>query len=151
MTFKVFTDGGSRGNPGPSACAYVVYSDSGNMQEMCGKPALPIAKRGRYLGTMTNNEAEYHGVIEALCHPDVTSGSRINFFSDSQLMVNQLNGLWKVKEPRLRELITQIRELARGRELTFTYVPREQNKVADALVNETLDKHSGLRPEGRVE
>lgn len=135
MIYKVFTDGGSRGNPGPAACAFVVYDDSGNIRQ----------KRGKYLGIATNNEAEYQGVIEALCHPELVSGSEINFFLDSLLVVNQLNGLWKIKEPRLRELILKIRELEAGKNITYTHIPREQNKEADALVNETLDanRHPG--------
>lgn len=133
MMFKVFTDGGSRGNPGKAACAFVVYDDAGNLRE----------KRGKYLGIATNNEAEYQGVIEAISYLRTLSDLsdlKANFFLDSQLVVNQLNGLWKIKEPRMRDLLLRIRELQQGiRNLTFTYVPREQNTVADALLNETLD------------
>jgi len=127
---KVFTDGGSRGNPGPAACGYVVYDEAGNIRQKCGK----------YLGVATNNEAEYQGVIEALCHPELVSGSQVDFFLDSLLVVNQLNGLWKVKEARLRELLYRVRELENGRRITYSYVPREKNAEADLLVNETLDK-----------
>ena len=132
MIYKVFTDGGSRGNPGKAACAFVVYDDAGNLRE----------KRGNYLGIATNNEAEYNGVIRALDYlQTVKDIEEVNFFLDSQLVVNQLNGFWKVKEPRMRDLLLKIRERESGiaRNISFSYVPREQNTVADALLNETLD------------
>ncbi len=132
MTFKIFTDGGSRGNPGKAACAFVVYDDAGNIRQ----------KRGIYLGTATNNEAEYNGVIEALGYlrdlGDI-GNLNINFFLDSLLVVNQLNGLWKIKEPRLRELLMKVKELENNRNVTYTHIPREKNYEADLLVNETLD------------
>ena len=124
--FKIFTDGGSRGNPGPAACAYVVLDGAGNVKE----------KRGKYLGIATNNEAEYQGVIEALT---AVADKEIAFFLDSKLVVSQLNGLWKIKEPRLRELLTKIKILETGKNITYSYVPRSQNYLADLLVNETLD------------
>ncbi|MCL4389995.1 MAG: ribonuclease HI family protein [Patescibacteria group bacterium] len=139
MTIKINTDGGARGNPGPAACAFVAYDEAGNLLE----------KRGKYLGTATNNEAEYQGVIEALTYLANNKHliSNINFFLDSQLVVNQLNGLFKVKEPRLRALLMKVRELEseltksyKLQAISYEYVPREQNRVADALVNETLDK-----------
>ncbi len=126
MRLKVYTDGGARGNPGPAACAFVIYDPAGNLRE----------KRGKYLGKMTNNEAEYQGVIEALTS---LADPELNFYLDSQLVVSQLNGIWKVKEPRLRVLLFKIRQLENGRKITYAYVPREQNRMADALVNETLD------------
>lgn len=129
MTFKVFTDGGSRGNPGKAACAFVVYDDAGNIRQ----------KRGKYLGVATNNEAEYHGVVEALSHSELGEESHINFFLDSLLVVNQLNGLWKIKEPRLRELLMKVKQLENNRKITYAHVPREKNYEADLLVNETLD------------
>lgn len=132
MIFKVFTDGGSRGNPGKSACAIVVYDDAGNLRKKCGK----------YLGIHTNNEAEYLGVIEALKYlktlPDI---EKVNFFLDSLLVVSQLKGEWKIKEARLREFILDIKVLEQeiNKPITYTHVPRAKNAVADALLNETLD------------
>lgn len=136
---KIFTDGGARGNPGPAACAFVVFDAAGNLRE----------KRGKYLGRATNNEAEYQGVIEAL---DYLSGLSylsdlsVKFFLDSELIVNQINGLWKVKEPRLRGLLLRVREteailIKHFPSLTLAYfaIPRAQNQEADALVNEVLD------------
>lgn len=136
---SIFTDGGSRGNPGPAACAYVVYDSSGILREKCGK----------YLSIATNNEAEYQGVIEALSYLSNLSdvgNLEINFFLDSLLVVNQLNGLWKVKDSRMREYLTKIRllesEIIHRSPLTairYNHIPREKNQAADALVNETLD------------
>ncbi|MBI3887842.1 ribonuclease HI family protein [Candidatus Microgenomates bacterium] len=124
---KIFTDGGSRGNPGPAAAGYVVFDSAGNIREKCGK----------YIGIATNNDAEYQGVVEAL---SAVSDPELAFFLDSMLVVNQLNGLWKVKEARIREYITKIRVLEAGRKITYTHIPREKNKEADSLVNETLDR-----------
>lgn len=123
---KVFCDGGSRGNPGPAACAFIIYDDAGNIRQKCGK----------YLGTATNNEAEYQAVIEALS----SNLSDLNFYLDSLLVVNQLNGFWKIKEPRLKELFLKVKKLSSSLNVSYSYVPREQNRAADALVNETLDK-----------
>lgn len=137
MSLKIFTDGGARGNPGPAAAAFVVYDDADNLQYKCGK----------FLGAKTNNEAEYLAVIEALSYlRNLGDLEKVGFFLDSDLVVNQLNGLFKVKEPRLRELLVKIRTLEQ--EITNRYpltairyesVPRAQNAEADALVNETLD------------
>ncbi len=134
MKMTIFTDGGARGNPGPAACAYVVYDDDGNIRQKCGK----------YLGTATNNEAEYWAVIEALGYivSIKNSVSSIAFFLDSQLVVNQLNGKFKVKEARLRELLLKIKSIegeVTPLSIGYVHVPREQNAAADALVNETLD------------
>lgn len=131
---KVFTDGGARGNPGPAAAGFLVYGDAGDLRE----------KRGKYLGTKTNNEAEYLAVIEALAYlRGKTSLAKIEFFLDSNLVVNQLNGIFKVKEARLRELLLQVRALEQsltGATITYSYIPREKNFEADRLVNESLDK-----------
>ena len=118
---RVFTDGGSRGNPGPAACAF--YSRE---------------KRGKYLGIMTNNEAEYEAVILAWEWLQNQDFDQVEFFSDSSLVVNQLNGKFKIKEARLREKILKIRSLEKGK-FTYNLVPRSQNLEADLLVNQTLD------------
>lgn len=133
MRLKVFTDGGARGNPGPAAAAFVVHDDAGNLQYKCGK----------FLGVKTNNEAEYEAVLEALGYlRSLGDLSEAHFFLDSNLVVNQLNGVFKVKEPRLRALLVQVRQLE-GQlspiKMAYSYVPRAQNFEADLLVNETLD------------
>ncbi len=137
---KVFTDGGARGNPGPAAAGFLVYGDAGDLREKRGKP---FVAQGKYLGVKTNNEAEYLAVIEALTYLQGHSqDKKIEFFLDSNLVVNQLNGIFKVKEARLRELLVQIRGLEQAlspAQISYVYIPREKNFAADRLVNETLE------------
>lgn len=132
----IFTDGGSRGNPGPSACAFVVFDAN----------KTPIYKRGIYLGLSTNNVAEYQGIVHALRwvkknKKDFLQKSSIYINMDSQLAYSQLVGLYKIKNARLRELLFLIRELEAGisADIHYAHIPREQNKVADILVNQTLN------------
>lgn len=128
---KINCDGGARGNPGLAAAAFVV---TGNLQYMCGK----------YLGETTNNVAEYQAVILAL-EWLAKNPEKADFFLDSNLVVNQLNGLFKVKDSKLRELLVKVRELEAkiSTPITYSYVPRERNWEADALVNQTLDEQMG--------
>lgn len=138
QTWKIFTDGGSRGNPGESACAFVVTSSG---QE--------IFSQGKYLGIGTNNEAEYAGLLTSLTwvvQQDLSGVQKIEWFTDSQLMRSQVARLWKIKEPRLQQLVNQVWDMqaklrAQQKELSIAYVPREENKAADLLVNQTLDAH----------
>lgn len=152
MKLSIFTDGGARGNPGPAAAAFVVYEVVPSISSGSSvSPAEKLrVKRGKYLGVATNNEAEYQAVIEALEWlaqvnrvEQVGHVEQADFFLDSNLVVNQLNGLFKIKEPRLREFLVQIRQLE-GQTLpikiNYSYVPRAQNFEADALVNRTLDE-----------
>ncbi len=151
MVLRVFTDGGARGNPGPAAAGFVVFEESGNLREKRGKPFDRLRKkfaRGKYLGVATNNVAEYTAVVEALSYlrslSDLRDLSRVEFFLDSNLVVNQLNGLFKVKDGKLRELLLKVRDLEQElspAEVSYSYIPREQNRVADRLVNETLDRN----------
>lgn len=128
----IYTDGGSRGNPGKSACAYAIYNEE----------AL-IAKDSKYLGIATNNHAEYNGVIFALEWLLKNSGKfeNVSFYLDSELVVKQLNGLYKIKDENLLNLSQRVKELIHTLNLVivFKYIPREQNKLADKLVNECLD------------
>lgn len=136
MKYIVHTDGGARGNPGPAAIGVVIEADGET-----------IASFGMRIGETTNNVAEYTAVIEALRW--LRSSSPINpfthqpihFYLDSNLVVQQLNGMFKVKDARLRELVMQIRLLEQevGGEVTYTYIPRERNKRADLLVNCALE------------
>lgn len=136
MILQINCDGGSRGNPGPAACAFVAKDDAGVLLE----------KRGKYLGKATNNEAEYQAVIEAWKYIQWL-GERekvveVHFLLDSNLVVNQINGKFRVKEPRMGELLKHVKELQRGsRVVSYDYVPREQNSEADLLVNQTLDEN----------
>lgn len=139
-TLIIHTDGGARGNPGPAAAGVVVFHDS-----------QVIAQAGKYLGNQTNNEAEYQAVLLALTllpellathHPH-----QVIWKLDSMLVVQQLNRGWKIKEDRLRQLAQQIwQQLAQHQTpSTFTYVPRAQNAVADAVVNQTLDAQAAVK------
>lgn len=139
MILKVFTDGGSKGNPGPAAIGYVAYL---NRKE--------LFKGREDIGITTNNDAEYTAVIRALervrefiRHPGqarMTNVTKIELKSDSSLLVNQVNGLFKVKHGKIKEHILKIRMLEQEIEtpIAYTHVPREENTVADALVNDKL-------------
>jgi ribonuclease HI len=134
---NVFTDGGSRGNPGLSACAFVVKNDAGKILE----------KRGKKLGITTNNVAEYQAIIFALEYVlqekegSLNNVTTINFFSDSKLVVSQLNGLYKVKDANIRNLIFDIRnkENEINKRIIYNLIPREKNSNADWVVNLALD------------
>lgn len=133
----VFTDGGSRGNPGPAAIGFIVKNETGKI----------LVRQGKLIGRATNNVAEYTAVIEALewlkYEVQRTKDElkkvilEIAFFLDSQLIVNQLNGLYKIKNANLRNLIIKIRQLEKevGSNISYHHVSREKNKEADKLVN----------------
>ena len=128
---QIFCDGGARGNPGPAAYGFVVKAG--------GKI---IKESGSYIGVTTNNTAEYTAIVEALKWLSADhSGSNLVFYLDSQLAASQLNGIFKVKNAKIRELLFKIRELENQfRQVFYKHIPREQNKEADRLVNEVLDK-----------
>lgn len=132
---KIFCDGGSRGNPGPAASAFVVEKE-GNV----------VFKGSKYLGHKTNNVAEYNAVILALRwlneNKTKLSIDKIIFVLDSELVVNQLNGRYKVKNENLRELFFNIKNLIDilKIKINFVSVPRERNKLADFLVNKQLNE-----------
>jgi ribonuclease HI len=129
---KMYTDGGSRGNPGDSACAYVISNIDDSVVE----------KSGYYIGVATNNQAEYFGFKKGLERARDLGIDKVSLFSDSQLVVNQMNGLYKVKNQELAPLHQDVKEIANSFEkVTFTYVPRELNKIADGEVNRILDEH----------
>jgi len=131
---NIFTDGGARGNPGPAALG-VVIKDEGNQV---------IKKLNKSLGKKTNNQAEYLAVLEAfewlLVNQDLNF-KKINFFIDSKLVVNQLKGLYKIKNGNLRDLVIKIKFLESKilKNVSYNFIPREKNKEADLLVNQTLD------------
>jgi ribonuclease HI len=128
---KVFTDGGSRGNPGDSACAFVI----------CKMDNTVVEKGGYYMGMATNNQAEYYGFKRGLEHARDLGIDKINLFSDSMLVVNQMKGVYKVKNQELAPLHQDVKALGESFEkITFTYVPRELNKIADEEVNRILDE-----------
>jgi len=144
MKFIIHTDGGARGNPGPAAVGVVIESVTGSMKD---RPRV-ISEFGKKIGETTNNTAEYTAVIEALKYlialdePSRPGESdEVMFYLDSTLVVHQINGLYKVKEPHLRELLTSVRILESSLPAVIRYaaVPREQNRRADYFVNHALD------------
>ncbi len=127
---KLYTDGGSRGNPGPSASAYVIM----DMNDVV------IKKSGIYQGITTNNQAEYQAVKIGLEEARKAGALDIAIYMDSLLVVNQMKGIFKVKNRDLWPIHEAIKDLIKGfHKVTFTHVPRELNKLADAEVNEILD------------
>ena len=132
-TLTIYTDGGSRGNPGPSAAGFVVLD---YRQQV-------IAEGGEYLGITTNNQAEYHGLRIGLEKAIELKYKRVDFKIDSMLVVNQMKGLYKIKNRELWPIHERIRELMKSFEkITFSHVGREFNQLADGMVNKTLDAHS---------
>jgi ribonuclease HI len=128
----IYTDGGARGNPGPAGAGVVIQD------------AEKIYEFKKYLGErQTNNWAEYEAVVLALDEAKKKgfAGRPIEIRMDSKLVVEQLSGNWKIKEPALKEQAAKVRALlADFPSSKFTYVPREQNKEADKLVNEAMDE-----------
>ena len=130
----LYTDGGSRNNPGPAAIGFLIKAESGQT----------LKKGGRFLGQATNNEAEYHALIEGLKEAKKFDSRYLICFLDSSLVVNQLNGVFKIKEARLRGLIFEVKTLEKEfKSIQYCYVPREKNKEADAIVNQILDEQAG--------
>ena len=136
--FIIYTDGGSRGNPGPAGAGAVIVEGGGAMiKEVC-----------KDLGTMTNNEAEYEAVIlgldalKRLRGSEIMKGSEIEVRLDSELVARQLGGRYQIKEKNLWPLFIKIwnKRVAHFPHLKFTHIPREENRRADALANRAMDK-----------
>jgi ribonuclease HI len=132
---KVFGDGGSRGNPGPSASGFVILDMDNNV----------LVDKGVYIGMTTNNQAEYAALKLGLEEAKKMGAKEVEVYMDSMLVVNQLKGIFKVKNRELWALHDSITVLADSFErITFTHVPRELNKLADAAVNRALDEELGI-------
>jgi ribonuclease HI len=127
---RLFTDGGARGNPGPAAYGYVLEAEDGTV----------LAAQGKYIGSATNNVAEYSGLVAGLGKALELQVPEVEVVSDSELMVKQMRGEYRVKNVALRELFAEADRLARevGR-VEYRHVRRAQNEEADRLVNEALD------------
>jgi ribonuclease H / adenosylcobalamin/alpha-ribazole phosphatase len=127
---KLSTDGGARGNPGPAAYGYVLEADDGTV----------LAAHGETIGTATNNVAEYRALLAGLEKAHELQVDEVEVVSDSELLVKQMRGEYKVKNEALRELSIQAARLARQiGNVSYTAVRREHNELADRLVNEALD------------
>lgn len=128
----IYCDGGSRGNPGPSASGFVILDDREKL----------LFEGGRYLGITTNNQAEYQAVKLALDKALDMGIRNIQFRLDSQLVVNQLNGIYQIRNRDLWPIYAYIKETAKKfNKVVFTHVRREFNKEADAMVNKILDEY----------
>ena len=133
MKARLFTDGGARGNPGPAAYGYVLEAEDGTV----------LAAHGEAIGIATNNVAEYSALLAGLEKAVALAVDEVEVVSDSELMVKQMRGEYKVKNAALRELSLRAAELARRLgAVSYTAVRREHNELADRLVNEALDAAS---------
>jgi ribonuclease HI len=128
---RVNVDGGARGNPGPAAIAAVVQDEDGEVLE----------ERSEAIGEATNNVAEYRALLLGIQRAAALGAGSLELVGDSELIVRQVNGEYKVKDENLRELYEQVREaLGQISEWSIRHVRREENAEADRLVNEVLDK-----------
>lgn len=135
LNLNIHTDGGSRGNPGPAAVGVVIQESSGKL----------IHQFSQTIGQATNNIAEYQGVIIALEYllKQNLNPTSIHFFLDSTLVVNQLSGLWKIKDTNLKGKAIKVKQLEGSLNcpINYTAIPREKNSQADLLLNQALDNH----------
>lgn len=130
---KIFTDGGSRNNPGPAATGVVIKDEKGNI----------ITAYGEYLGKQTNNYAEYMAIISGLKKANELGATEVECIADSKLIVEQLNRNWKVREPTLQPLFIKAwNEMIKFKKITIKHILRAGNKEADAEVNKILDQHN---------
>jgi ribonuclease HI len=134
MKTRLFTDGGARGNPGPAAYGYVLEAEDGTV----------LDARGEAIGVATNNVAEYRALLAGLEKAVDLGLGDVEVVSDSELLVKQMRGDYKIKNAALRELADEAERLEdRLGRVTYTAVRREHNELADRLVNEALDALSG--------
>jgi len=136
MNVNVYTDGGSRGNPGPSGFGLVIYDDQNNI----------IYQESTFLGIKTNNEAEYSGIISAIKWVEQNFSKlnidQVTFFADSQLLIRQLQGVYKVKSPNLVPLFQQAKKTLNQMNLNYQFndIRREYNQLADELAHQAMDR-----------
>lgn len=131
MKLKVFTDGGARGNPGIAGYGFYVEDENKKM----------VFEEGKFLGIKTNNEAEYMGLIGALNWIDENANeAEVEINSDSQLLVRQMKGIYKVKAQHLKKLWELAKNLCEGKKIVFNEIRREYNSKADALANLAMDR-----------
>jgi len=130
MNLTIYTDGGARGNPGPAGIGVVILDEAGN--ELKGI--------GEAIGDMTNNQAEYRALLRGLAEADAMGAAEVFCYLDSELVVKQLMGLYKIREPGLQLLAAEALKLAKNfKNVRYKHVPREKNARADGLYNDALD------------
>ncbi len=127
----IYTDGACFGNPGPMGVGIVIYDSNMKL----------LAEISEYVGEGTNNVAEYTAVIRALETAKIYEPENVELRSDSELLINQLNGKYKIKDLRLRSLKRKIDELTENLKIKFVHIPREQNKEADKLSKAAVPKN----------
>ncbi|WP_345750275.1 reverse transcriptase-like protein [Microbacterium rhizophilus] len=135
-TLIVEADGGSRGNPGTAAGGAVVIDPA---------TGSVLSEVGVYVGVASNNVAEYNGMIAGVEAALERDPDAIHVRMDSKLVVEQMTGRWKIKHPDMQTLARRARELVAGRTVTFEWVPRNENKLADAAANESMDARASFR------
>lgn len=127
----IYTDGASRGNPGESGIGIVLVDEDGKKNNI-----------KEYIGIGTNNQAEYKALIRGIVEAKSLKKNNLKIFSDSQLVVNQIKGQWKVKDASLKELFSHAKELLRHfQNVEITHIARENNKEADKLANEAINEY----------
>ncbi|MFZ5627078.1 MAG: ribonuclease HI family protein [Bacillota bacterium] len=135
MKAILFTDGGSRGNPGPAGCGWVLLNQEGEV----------LTEGCHFLGLATNNVAEYTALIKGLAAAQALGVTELVVKADSELMIRQLNGIYKVKNEGLKPLFARVQELARSfPQVTYQHIPRELNQRADALANQAMDRQASF-------
>jgi ribonuclease HI len=134
MKLKIYSDGGARGNPGPAGIGVVIYDDQGKVKK----------KISRYLGETTNNQAEYQAILAGLRAAKELKATEVDCFLDSELVVRQMKGEYKVKDADLAKLFIKVWNLQHEfKKISFNHVRREKNKLADELVNQAIDDNLG--------
>lgn len=130
MKATLYSDGGARGNPGPAGIGFVLAIETGSAIEA-----------GEYIGETTNNQAEYKALIAGMSRAKKEKVRELTCYLDSELVVKQMKGEYRVKEPNLKPLHAEAQGLMTAFEkVSFTHVRREKNRVADRLVNQAIDK-----------
>jgi len=130
MNYKVYTDGASKGNPGPAGAGGVIYDAEGSV----------IAEVTHYLGVTTNNVAEYTALLLTLEQAILLGIKHVDVFMDSKLVVEQMNGRWKIKNPVLKEINNKLKILLpKFQSISFTHIYRDLNTYADNLANKAIN------------
>ena len=130
MKMVLNTDGGARGNPGPGAIGVVLKNSDGDI----------ILELGQYIGRSTNNEAEYKALLTGLKSAKEKNASSLSCYLDSELVVKQMRGEYKVKNSKLKKFFDEAKKLEKSfTKIEYKHVPRSKNKEADTLVNKVLD------------
>lgn len=131
MEITLYFDGASRGNPGPAAVGIVLMDQSGTV----------LVEKGEYIGVATNNVAEYKAMLRGLEEASNLQASTVSVYGDSELLIKQMNGVYRVKHPNLLPLYQRAQSMIRAfKNISFIYIPRDQNTCADKAANEALDQ-----------